>query len=62
MPLAEMLVNRHTMSHTVRAEVSPKSHEWGYQLGSVYIRKVHFRDLRHDPADREQRWSIGCAR
>ena len=22
----------------------PKSHEWGYRLGSVYIRKVHFRD------------------
>ena len=33
------------MSHTVRDEVSPKSHEWGYRLGSVYIRKVHFRDL-----------------
>jgi len=44
MPLAEMLENRHAMSQTVRAEVSPKSHEWGYQLGSVYIRKVHFRD------------------
>jgi hypothetical protein len=28
----------------VRQEVSPKSHEWGYKLGSVYIRKVHFRD------------------
>jgi hypothetical protein len=28
----------------VRAEVSPKSHEWGYKLGSVYVRKVHFRD------------------
>jgi hypothetical protein len=28
----------------VRDEVSPKSHEWGYKLGSVYIRKVHFRD------------------
>lgn len=45
MPLSTMLVNRHTMSNTVRAEVSPKSHEWGYKLGSVYIRKVHFRDL-----------------
>lgn len=45
MPLGTMLVNRHTMSNTVRAEVSPKSHEWGYKLGSVYIRKVHFRDL-----------------
>ena len=44
MPLAEMLENRHVMSQTVRAEVSPKSHDWGYQLGSVYIRKVHFRD------------------
>jgi hypothetical protein len=32
------------MSTTVREEVSPRSHEWGYQLGSVYIRKVHFRD------------------
>ncbi len=45
MPLEEMLTNRHTMSQTVRAEVSPKSHEWGYRLGSVYIRKVHFRDV-----------------
>jgi len=45
LPLGEMLVNRHTMSNTVRAEVSPKSHEWGYKLGSVYIRKVHFRDV-----------------
>ncbi len=43
--LAEMLENRHSMSQTVRAEVSPKSHEWGYRLGSVYIRKVHFRDV-----------------
>lgn len=45
LPLANMMVNRHGMSHTVRDEVSPKSHEWGYRLGSVYIRKVHFRDL-----------------
>jgi len=44
LPLAEMMVNRHTMSQTVREEVSPKSHEWGYKLGSIYIRKVHFRD------------------
>ena len=44
LPLDEMLVNRHAMSQTVRAEVSPKSHEWGYKLGSIYIRKVHFRD------------------
>ena len=44
MPLAEMLQTRHTMSQTVRAEVTSKSTEWGYQLGSIYIRKVHFRD------------------
>ena len=44
MPLAEMLQTRHQMSQTVRAEVSPQSQAWGYQLGSVYIRKVHFRD------------------
>ena len=44
MPLSEMLETRHTMSQTVRAEVTSKSQAWGYQLGSVYIRKVHFRD------------------
>ena len=44
MPLADMLETRHNMSQTVRAEVSRKSQSWGYQLGSVYIRKVHFRD------------------
>ena len=32
------------MSQTVRDEVSPQSQEWGHSLGSVYIRKVHFRD------------------
>jgi regulator of protease activity HflC (stomatin/prohibitin superfamily) len=45
MPLEEMLETRHKMSQVVRQEVSPKSHEWGYRLGSVYIRKVHFRDV-----------------
>jgi regulator of protease activity HflC (stomatin/prohibitin superfamily) len=44
MPLTDMLMTRHIMSRSVRAEVSPKSEEWGYKLGSVYIRKVHFRD------------------
>jgi regulator of protease activity HflC (stomatin/prohibitin superfamily) len=44
MPLEAMLETRHVMSRSVRAEVSPKSEEWGYKLGSVYIRKVHFRD------------------
>jgi regulator of protease activity HflC (stomatin/prohibitin superfamily) len=42
--LNEMLENRHAMSHAVREEVSVKSKEWGYLLGSTYIRKVHFRD------------------
>jgi regulator of protease activity HflC (stomatin/prohibitin superfamily) len=45
LPLGEMLENRHAMSQSVRSEVSPKSVEWGYQLGSIYIRKVHFRDV-----------------
>jgi regulator of protease activity HflC (stomatin/prohibitin superfamily) len=45
MKLADMLQNRHSMSQTVRDEVSPQSHEWGYKLGSAYIRKVHFRDI-----------------
>ena len=44
MKLGDMLETRHSMSNTVRDEVSPKSHEWGYKLGSVYIRKVHLRD------------------
>ena len=44
MPLEDMLTTRHIMSRAVRAEVSPKSEAWGYKLGSVYIRKVHFRD------------------
>ncbi len=44
MPLNSMMQNRHQMSREVRSEVSPKSESWGYSLGSVYIRKVHFRD------------------
>lgn len=44
MPLSDMLESRHMMSTTVRDAVTPQSKEWGYQLGSVYIRKVHFRD------------------
>jgi regulator of protease activity HflC (stomatin/prohibitin superfamily) len=44
MRLGDMLETRHTMSQAVRAEVSDKSHQWGYRLGSIYIRKVHFRD------------------
>jgi regulator of protease activity HflC (stomatin/prohibitin superfamily) len=44
LPLTDTLENRHAMSRLVRKEVSAKSEEWGYQLGSVYVRKVHFRD------------------
>jgi regulator of protease activity HflC (stomatin/prohibitin superfamily) len=44
LPLESMMSNRHKMSRTVRQEVSEKSQEWGYKLGSCYIRKVHFRD------------------
>ena len=42
--LSNMLEDRHTMSKLVRDEVSDKSKDWGYSLGSVYVRKVHFRD------------------
>jgi hypothetical protein len=44
MKLSTMLEDRHGMSQAVRAEVAPRSQEWGYNVGSVYIRKVHFRD------------------
>jgi regulator of protease activity HflC (stomatin/prohibitin superfamily) len=44
MPLQRLLEDRHAMSRKVREDVSPKSESWGYRLGSVYIRKVHFRD------------------
>lgn len=44
LPLDSMMTDRHQMSRTVRQEVSEKSQEWGYKLGSCYIRKVHFRD------------------
>jgi regulator of protease activity HflC (stomatin/prohibitin superfamily) len=44
MKLSDMLETRHVMSQSVRNDVGPRSTEWGYQLGSVYIRKVHFRD------------------
>lgn len=44
MKLAKLLEDRHELSQTVRDEVSPRSHDWGFRLGSIYIRKVHFRD------------------
>jgi regulator of protease activity HflC (stomatin/prohibitin superfamily) len=43
-PLSKMLEERHFMSQTVREEVTPQASAWGFKLGSVYIRKVHFRD------------------
>ncbi len=45
MPLDKMMGERHSMSQVVRSEVSQKSQEWGYMLGSCYVRKVHFRDV-----------------
>lgn len=42
--MEKMLENRHSLSRTVRSTVSPLSEKWGYQLGSVYIRKVAFTD------------------
>lgn len=44
-PLAKMLEDRHEMSKVVRNEVTPLASAWGFKLGSVYIRKVHFRDI-----------------
>ncbi len=44
MNLAAMLESRHTMSHAVRNDVAPRAVDWGYEVGSVYVRKVHFRD------------------
>lgn len=40
----KMLEDRHQLSRRVRAAVSPLSEQWGYTLGSVYIRKVAFTD------------------
>ncbi len=44
LPLSKMLEDRHGLSQVLRTEVTQKSQDWGYKLGSVYIRKVHFRD------------------
>lgn len=44
--MEKMLEDRHSLSRSVRKTVSPLSEKWGYQLGSVYIRKVAFTD-RH---------------
>jgi len=39
-----LLEDRDALSRKVREEVSPTSTEWGFALGSTYIRKVAFRD------------------
>lgn len=44
--MEKMLEDRHSLSRTVRQAVSPLSEQWGYQLGSVYIRKVEFTDAQ----------------
>jgi regulator of protease activity HflC (stomatin/prohibitin superfamily) len=44
MKLERMFEDRHPMSRAVREEVTHQSQDWGYRVGSVYIRKVHFRD------------------
>jgi regulator of protease activity HflC (stomatin/prohibitin superfamily) len=42
--LEVLLENRDALSRKVREEVSPTSTQWGFNLGSTYIRKVAFRD------------------
>jgi regulator of protease activity HflC (stomatin/prohibitin superfamily) len=39
-----LLEDRDALSRKVREEVSPTSEQWGFTLGSTYIRKVAFRD------------------
>jgi regulator of protease activity HflC (stomatin/prohibitin superfamily) len=39
-----LLEDRDALSRKVREEVSPTSEQWGFTLGSTYIRKVGFRD------------------
>lgn len=39
-----LLEDRDALSRIVREEVSPTSEQWGFTLGSTYIRKVAFRD------------------
>jgi regulator of protease activity HflC (stomatin/prohibitin superfamily) len=39
-----LLEDRDALSSKVREEVSPTSEQWGFTLGSTYIRKVAFRD------------------
>ena len=43
-----LLENRDALSRKVREEVTPTSVQWGFSLGSTYIRKVAFRDKDRD--------------
>lgn len=42
--LEEMLEDRHRLSRGVRERLSGVASEWGFELGSIYIRKVAFTD------------------
>ncbi len=42
--LEEMLEDRHRLSRSVRERLSGVASEWGFELGSIYIRKVAFTD------------------
>ena len=42
--LDRLLEDRNALSQKVREEVTPTSIQWGFRLGSTYIRKVAFRD------------------
>lgn len=42
--LEEMLENRHKLSRTVRDKISDAAKDCGFELGSIYIRKVAFTD------------------
>ncbi|HTB78813.1 MAG TPA: SPFH domain-containing protein [Polyangiaceae bacterium] len=61
MKLDRMLEERHEMSRVVRDEVSAQSQQWGYDVGSVYVRKVHFRDVGMI-ARSSRRSSTACGR
>jgi regulator of protease activity HflC (stomatin/prohibitin superfamily) len=63
MKLADMLEDRHATSRAVRSEVSDKSQEWGCKVGSIYVRKVHFRDPGMTlQIESNRRSSTACAR
>lgn len=42
--LETLLEDRNALSKSVREEVTPTSSQWGFSLGSTYIRKVAFSD------------------